>query len=497
MDRASRTVAKNASILMISQIITWSLAILLMVFLPRYLGVVAVGRFQLVNSLWAIAAMMIALGMDTFLTKEIARNPNSTGQLFGISVLLRAVMFVFGFGLVGLYAYLLSFPAETVQLIIIVGIATFFYQFSSACQAALQGLERMEYISLSDIASKAFITLVTIILLVMGYGVLAVGIVVVGGAIISFLIQFIALKRLQPLYFTFDWLRAKWMVKNSLPYLVNVGIRTVYVQIDIVIISWLVSEAVIGWYSAASRLFATLLFIPTVLVAAVFPAMSRIHTDSPDTLPGMMRKNFDLMLLFGVPIGMGLLIIANPLVLLLFGAEFAKSGPVLAIMGLVLILTYQNMLLGQFLISTDRQNTLTWVMAIATLATIPLDLFLIPLSQQLFNNAAIGAALSFVVTEAGIMIACMTLLPKGTLRRSNLWVAARILFAGLVMVATTWWLRQTMMAIPIVIGAISYIVMILVLRVISKDDWVLIKSLIQIGFVKLRKVTSSPTRAGG
>ncbi|MBK9055149.1 MAG: polysaccharide biosynthesis C-terminal domain-containing protein [Chloroflexi bacterium] len=144
-------------------------------------------------------------------------------------------------------------------------------------------------------------------------------------------------------------------------------------------------------------------------------------------------------MMLGVPIGLGLIVIANGLVvLLLFGAEFANSGLVLAVFGLVLILTYQNMLLGQFLVSTDRQNRWTAVMVVATIATIPLDLLLIPWCVARFGNGALGGAIAFVVTEAGMMLAGLWLLPAGALTRRNAAQAVRVLLAGLIMLAVTW-----------------------------------------------------------
>ena len=497
MNALGQRVAKNASVLMVGQLITWGLAILLTIFMPRFLGPAAIGNFQLASSIWAIMTIFVTFGMDTLLTKEIARSPDKIDQLFGTSVVLRAILFVFGLIAVGVYTSLLGYSTQTIILVFIVGIANIFVQLTSACQATLQGLERMEYVSLSDIVSKTFITFATLALLFLGYGVIPVALVLIGGGIASSMIQFISLNRLHPIKLKPDWSIAIWMIKASFPYLLIVGIRTVYVQIDVVIISLLVSEVVLGWYSVASRLFSTLLFIPTVLMMAVFPAMSRMHTVSSDILQKIMRKNFDLMLIFGIPIGIGLFVIADPLVILLFGPAFAGSGPVLAIMGLVLILTYQNMLLGQFLISTDRQAIWTRVMAVATLITVPLDLVFIPLCQKMFHNGAIGGSLSFLVTESVITIGGMWLLPKGTLRSANLWTATRVIIAGLVMGGLTWITRDIFILVPIAVGAITYTSLIIGLRVITKEDWAFFMHIAQSTSARFHKTKPEPSGIGG
>jgi O-antigen/teichoic acid export membrane protein len=80
MNNSVKTITKNASVLMLSQLITWGMALVLMIFLPRYLGAVGVGKFQLATSLWAIVSIVVSFGMDTYMTREIARMPEKASQ---------------------------------------------------------------------------------------------------------------------------------------------------------------------------------------------------------------------------------------------------------------------------------------------------------------------------------------------------------------------------------------------------------------------------------
>src|SRR3954451_1897968 len=104
MSRDGTRVVKNASILMATQLITWALSLLLVVFLPRYLGAAAIGQFAIAGSIWAIMGMLIGFGMDTLLMKQIARNPERTPQLVGTALILRVVLFLASCGVVAIYA---------------------------------------------------------------------------------------------------------------------------------------------------------------------------------------------------------------------------------------------------------------------------------------------------------------------------------------------------------------------------------------------------------
>lgn len=477
MSSLGRTIAKNAIFLMASQVATWALTLLLTIFLPRYLGAGAVGKFHLANSLWAIVGIVAAFGMDLLLNKEIARAPKRTPELLNASIVLRIILFCLGYaGIVG-YANLVGYPDETKLVIYIVGIGNLFAQIMGAFESSLKGLERMEYVSLGNVVGKGVLTVLSIALLLLGQGVLVIAFVGIVAALVHLSVLLINLRRLIEFRFKIDWKMIGWMLKAGFPYLLVYVFLILYQQVDIVILSLLLNEESIGWYGTADQLFGTFLFVPTVFMTAVFPTLSRVYSNDTESFVKLIRKSFELMTMLSVPIGLGVMVIANSLVLILYGPEFANSGPILAVMGIVLLLTYQNTLLGYFLISMDKQAIWTWVMFAAMLISIPLDLIFVPWCQATFGNGAIGGALSFVVTELGMMITGLYLIPRDILGWKNIWLGIRALFAGVLMVAAVWWLREAFIAIPVLVGGVVYVGLVILMRLVSREDQELFKSL--------------------
>ena len=121
MNGSGRTVAKNASALLISQVTTWALTLILTIVLPRYLGSTSMGKLALANSIWAIGGVIVTFGMDTLLVKEIARSPNKASELFGASVGTRALMHLLVFGGILLYLFVFRYPVDTMIVVCIVG----------------------------------------------------------------------------------------------------------------------------------------------------------------------------------------------------------------------------------------------------------------------------------------------------------------------------------------------------------------------------------------
>jgi O-antigen/teichoic acid export membrane protein len=487
MTISSRTIVRNASFLMGSQVITWGLTFLLTIFLPRYLGPAGIGQLQLAGSLWTIVGVIASLGTDKLVMKEIARSPNQVSDMMSSTLVLRTLLFMVG--ALGMFAYLqlADYPAQTVWVIWIIGFGALMGQIGGTYDAVLRGLERMHHTSLALVISFAVGALFQIGLVLMGYGVVPIAASGLISSTISLAIQAHFLQKDYSLKLAVNRDLVRSVARASLPYfLVSIGM-VVYHQVDIVIISLLADEVTIGWYGTAIRLYGTLLFIPNVFVMALFPALSRAYTGSPTDSNGLAQKSLNLLLLVGVPIGFGVAVLANPIVVLLYGPAFAKSGPVLAMLGLLLIVTYVNMLLGFLLISMDRQKTMAVVMLVMTCATILLDLILVPWTMKTFANGALGGALSYVLTESGMLIAGIALLPRGAFNRGNTQVITRLILAGAVMAAATWFVRESFLLIPVLVGAVTYIGMILILRALPKEDWDSFFKLVSILFDRLRR----------
>ncbi|MCB0107562.1 MAG: flippase [Caldilineaceae bacterium] len=486
MSNIGRAIAKNTSILMIAQLVMWAISLIWLVVLARLVGPEGTGQIQLANSLWLIVAVFMAFGSDTVLMKEIARNPDKTDELLGSALALRLGLYVIGFvSVIGAIQFF-DYQENTINIIYLVGLASLGWLFSGTTKAVLQGFEKMETFSVANIVGNILFTGGSTILLFFGWGLYAVATMIIISAFANFAIQVYFLQRIHRLRFTATPSSILRLMKEGAPYLLSGLSLVAYGQVDVLVISSLLNEHAIGWYSIANRLTGTFMFIPSVYISATLPMFSRMALTDPGNLRRLISRSFDSLLIIGVPIGCGLIVLAEPIILLVFGQEFTNSTPILRILGIMLIITYQNNLIGCFLIAIDRQNIWTAVTAIAMAATLPLDLLVIPWCEAQWGNGAIGGAITFVITEFCMLAAGLYLLPSGTLTTKNLWSAARVLFAGTMMIMVVSMFQTMFIAVPILIGMGTYGGLILLFRVISNEDWNLIRSFVQQVRNKLR-----------
>ncbi len=487
--------ARNASAMMAAQLLTWAMAFLVAIFQPRILGPLAIGQLSIALSIWMIAGVLITFGMDTYLTKAIAREPQRTGALVGASLLVRGVLWAIAcLGVLGYDLFAIHADPTQTALIWIIGLMTLCAVISGGLIAALNGLEQVHYVSLVTVGSKLVLTVVSLALLFAGFDVIWIGWANVLAAVVAVLGDAFFLFRQHPPRWSIDLAAARSMLLDAKQYLVTALTLMVYQQIDRLFIAIFASTEAVGWYGTAVNLFGTLMFFPMAIGTVIFPTLTRRFAAGQEHLTMAARPIFNIMLALSVPIGLGMLTLADPVVLLLYGDAFRPTGIVLAVLGIVLICTYLNTVLSQLLIAAERTAALNMIMIAATVATLPLDVVLVPWTDQAFGNGALGGALAYTITELGILIAAIKLLPKGTLGAPNWRVALLTGIAGAGMVASIWWLRDTaffFLGVPL--GAIVYLGLILLLRALPAEDMALIKeALARVPFARRRFAPAQP-----
>ena len=104
---------------------------------------------------------------------------------------------------------------------------------------------------------------------------------------------------------TINWEFWKKNIKIALNFGLISVFTTIYISIDSSMLFFIQGSEAAGFYGAAYRIVLVLLFIPSAINAAVFPAMSRLFSSSIDSLKIIVKKYFKYMLLIGIPIGVG------------------------------------------------------------------------------------------------------------------------------------------------------------------------------------------------
>jgi hypothetical protein len=203
-------------------------------------------------------------------------------------------------------------------------------------------------------------------------------------------------------------------------------------------LSLLVPEHVVGWFGAAFRFFDMLMFFPSILSMAVFPVLSR-SVDQKNAVESTTIKSLEIILMVAIPLAIATYAFAGDIITTLFGAEdYTGSIAVLAALAPGLVLVYIDFVLVTALIAMDRQRQWSWVALAAIPISIGLNALLIPYFQDLTGNGGIGSAIATNITELGILVTALVLLPRGFFPRKKFQQPFRTVVAGALLILCIW-----------------------------------------------------------
>ena len=473
-----RSVLANAMHLLYSQAITWILALVIATIQPRLLGPDGQGLIRLAFSLWTIAQVFIGLGTSNLLTLEIARDREQGASIFGPVLTLRLLGFTVSTAAIFGFAIVTGATRQTFVVLALIGFSTLATSLGLAARYALMGFERMGFTAVADVAAKVIQTIGVILVLVGGGGVEGVAACFLAAGLLNALMMFRFLRRFPGCRFRPTLGGSRRILHLSVGFLVAEATLIIYQQVDTIVLAALVDKRELGWYATSDTLFASFLFIPSILLSSLFPVIGRLHVEDPARLRKLVERSFASLLVVGVPIGLGTMVIGAPLALLVYGERFRQAGQILSVLGLVIILVFVTILFGFVAVGTGRQRFWNTVMIVAIVASVPLDIVLVPWMERRHHNGAIGGALSYLITEGFMTVMGLWKIAPQVMSRSSLVRTGKILLAGALMTLASWPWRERLLLIPVGVGAVVYVACIMALRVLTDDELLRARALV-------------------
>lgn len=202
--------------------------------------------------------------------------------------------------------------------------------------------------------------------------------------------------------FDCDWW--KKTLRDSLPYGMALVLQTLYLRLDLILISVLMGATAVGIYGISARVLESFLVLGVFFGQAMLPKISA--EESGENNAGKLKTQnttlqwaLEKLFLISIPACTGIYFFADEIVLLLSSAEFLSSEGVMGADTLLKILiptilcAYLNQLFTVTLVAKNLQKKLLWINAVALGVNGGLNLFLIPV------YGLVAAAVSTVICE--------------------------------------------------------------------------------------------------
>jgi O-antigen/teichoic acid export membrane protein len=451
----ARRILANAGWRALSDVGSKLVTLLLYAVMARELGEASFGVFVFALAFVMLVTTLANFGQDGILTREVARDRNLVHGYFANTIAVKLAVALPALGLALAVAWAIGMDGETRLVILFLGIATVVEALIQTCFAAYQAFEQLALMPAVVVTQRIVTTIPAILAMVLlDANVVAVAAIYAAGTLVAIwlaltlLVRRVARPRLEADPGT--W----WpLMRVAAPLGIAGVFITVLLRVDTAMLAFFKSDAIVGNYGAAYRLFEASLLVGWSVTAAVYPVFSRLTRESDPPVSLVYERALKLVLTPTLPVAAGAILLGGPLVHFVYGDGFDDAGSALAWLGPAVVLYPVAQISGALLVAQNRQTALAVVYGVVALENVVANLVLIPAFS--LQGAAGGASLS-----QALLVVPLLLLARGTAGKIDLRrVLAGPLLAATVSTAAMFFLRESF-AVAVAAGALTFVVVV-------------------------------------
>lgn len=248
------------------------------------------------------------------------------------------------------------------------------------------------------------------------------------------------------------------------PIAIAVIFNVIYLKGDTIILSIFRDQGEVGVYGAAYRVIDILAQIAMMIMGVMLPILS-FHwaKNNKKQFQHFYQQSIDIMLLLAVPLVVGGMVLATPIMTLVAGENFAGSGPILAILLIGIFALYLGGIYGHVSVAIEKQKQTLWIFMSNAVITLIGYMIFIPLYGMW------GAAWMTVFSELYAGFFLMIVVHRYTGMKVELQTFAKIVFAAIVMGAVLYIFNTLHVLLLLPLGLVVYGVFLFGLGAVSKE----------------------------
>jgi O-antigen/teichoic acid export membrane protein len=251
------------------------------------------------------------------------------------------------------------------------------------------------------------------------------------------------------LFRSIDWAYAVRTARQAMPLVLSSLLGLVVFNLDLIMLRFIRGAESAGYYAAAYALIGLLMNVGIAFYLNLIPGLSRLRDDRV-AFQALYGSASMLAIVFVLPVVIGGTLLARPLIHTVFGPRYAPSAgplvPLLFAAGITLLRFVPQALV----IAADRRRDVLWINAIGAVASVALNVVLIP------RFGIMGAAASTLTTDVLRMVIALVLARRAGARDDALRHLWRPVAAAICMGTVVWFIRDWPVWYSVPTGALVY-----------------------------------------
>jgi O-antigen/teichoic acid export membrane protein len=416
-------VLENIGWLLFDKTIRIAFGLLILILTARYLGPDQFGQLNYATSFVAIFASFAAVGLQAVVVRELINEPANAPEILGTAFLIQIGGSIFSF--ISMLVCLSWFgPDDQIlkTLVIIIGFSLSL-QSGSIIKYWFESQTASRYAIWAEISVFIFICSIKISLVLFNAPLEAFAFTLLLESVLVFVALLAVYKvRVASIFsWSVTYHRFNRLLSASVPLMLSNVAVVIYMRLDQVMLGQIVGASAVGIYSAAVRVSEVWHLLPVAIVASLFPAIILIKQCSERNFHERIQWMFDLLVVLSIGIAAVTTLLADWLVLTLFGQDYGDAVTVLILHAWAGVFVFLGIGGVNWYIIEDLQKQILYRTLTGALISVLLNLVLIP------RYGSVGAAIS---TFASQVVAAYLMDASSQKTRPLFVLKSRALFGG-------------------------------------------------------------------
>ena len=452
------------------RILTPIASLALLIYISRKLGATELGKYSTLLAIFQMVQLLPLLGLNTYIVREVSKNKELALKLIPNASAIGLASATF----IGIVIYLLSvgfeYPPDMLEAAPILGMAVISSTIALIYESVFIAYEKMVLIGYVTIAENVMKLVVSVCFVAAGFGVVSLITVMTFSRFLAGICYFFAMKRInsgiRPI--AFDVSFCKELLKVC-PVFLGLNVFSMLIsRADFVLLSKMRTFDEVGYYTAAYKVFEVSTMVSSTYFLAIFPVMTRYFNESTERFANLVETSLKFIVIIMILMVALVFMYSDLIITLIYSEKFLASIAALKILSATALFVSLDQVFTGMLLAGNRQNIDLKVIMISSICYLAFLFLLIPYFG-LYGASWATLAAMFVQMTLRFFYARKYIL------KVNIWgTIGKIMIVGLAMAFLIVLMKNVTWLIVIPLAIVFYISMLILLRVISKDElaWV-------------------------
>lgn len=362
--------------------------------LARAFGADIFGHYSVSMAVGALAALLVGLGTQPLLIREISREPSLASSLLGIVVPIQLALGAAAWVLACLLSLALIGQTRAIPVVAAICASQILMRFSVTLFAPFQAIERMRPVVLGQLIQRLLVLVLALLAIGLGAGPGAVTLAFVAGAISLWVFAWASVSRqFGPPSLEWNWGVARRLFRRASPFLGLSTLGVIYARSGLIMLAALANAEAVGLYAVADRLMVAVALVPGVFNSALFPALSRLTRQDIVRARALVTGSLRLLMVVTIPLAALISLFAAEIADRMFGPQFVEAAIALQLLAWSLPARGLLWLIGSQLTALDQAASM------ARGRSVSLVVFLLATPGLIWAFGFVGVACGVLISD--------------------------------------------------------------------------------------------------